>query len=77
MTDETIAKNVNRLKKQRKMTLASLSETSGVPVGTLARIVSGKVAVSAENLRKLAQALGCRAEELMLILLKDKNLGLT
>lgn len=55
-----------RLKEARKLTTESLSERSGVPRGTINKLLTGETRnPTAQTLRKLAEALECPLEELL------------
>ncbi|MBR2974442.1 MAG: NAD(+) synthase [Clostridia bacterium] len=58
--------NINSIKKQKGLTLAALSQASGVPLGTLNKICSGAIkSINANHLAVLADALGVSVQQLL------------
>ena len=70
---------INAIKKQKnlkKLTTNDLSKLSGVPVGTLNKILSFKtVSVKYETLQKLKQAVGIADEVKFTMPIKNQNFG--
>lgn len=55
---------INKLKKERNLTLQELSDLSGVPLGTLNKITSGITKdPKLETLKALAKVLGCTLDD--------------
>lgn len=55
---------INKLKKERNLTLQELSDLSGVPLGTLTKITSGITKdPKLETLKALAKVLGCTLDD--------------
>lgn len=60
-----LSERLARLKAERKLTTEALSEQSGVPKGTINKLLNGETRnPTAQTLRRLAQALGCPLEAL-------------
>ena len=56
---------INELKKQKKMTSEELARQSGVPLGTLNKILNGTTKdPKIETLRALCPVLGCTLDDL-------------
>ena len=56
---------LNRLKSENGLTTDALSERSGVPKGTLNKLLNGETRnPTAQTLKRLARALGCPLETL-------------
>lgn len=51
---------IAKFRKSRGLTLAELSEMSGVAIGHLSDIQNGKATVTAKSAQKLAKAMGLR-----------------
>lgn len=60
-----VGESVRLLRVRRGLTLRSLAKVVGVSVGTMSAIENGKVAVTIDRLRQLANALGVDAAALM------------
>jgi transcriptional regulator with XRE-family HTH domain len=59
-----LSDTINLLKKERGLTNSQLSELSGVPLGTLDKITSGKTTdPKLDTVRALAKALGCTLDD--------------
>jgi transcriptional regulator with XRE-family HTH domain len=58
MGEETIARNINSLRKMRKITLDKLAELTGLTKGYLSRIERSKKAPPYSTLNKIAMAFG-------------------
>ena len=57
------------------LTLQQLSKNSGVPVGTLSRIFSGKRSSTIKTIKRIAKGLGKPEEEIYAALSKIKRNG--
>ena len=58
MTPSEIAASLAAIAKTRNLTQSAISEKSGVPQGTISRVLSGKVAANIETLCRIADAVG-------------------
>ena len=60
-----LCEKLNRLKTENGLTTEALSERSGVPKGTLNKLLNGETRnPTAQTLRRLARALNCPLDEL-------------
>ena len=59
-----IGKVINKLRKERKMTLVELAEKSGVALATLSRMENGKMTGTLESHMKICEALGLALPDL-------------
>ena len=60
--------NISTVLKNNDLSIYSLSKESGVPLGTVKKIINGKYDIgkcAAQTVRKLAEALNCTMEELL------------
>jgi transcriptional regulator with XRE-family HTH domain len=65
MGEETIARNINTLRKKRKFTLDKLADLTGLTKGYLSKIERSKKAPPYSTLNKIAMALGVDAASLL------------
>ena len=61
MGEEVIARNINKLRKKRKITLEKLADLTGLTKGYLSKIERAKKAPPYSTLNKIAMALGVDA----------------
>lgn len=74
-TDQVVIENLKILMEMRGDTTYSLAKRSGVPQGTVSRIILGKNKISVENADKLAAAYGLDGWHLLLRNLSGDLLG--
>ena len=60
-----IGKRLRQLRKDAELTQASLSEKSGVPANTIARLERGEHRMSEDTMEKLAKALKTTASAIL------------
>ena len=62
--DETLGANLARMRHERGMTQAGLSDKAGLARETVSRIEAGTTYPRTDTVMKLCRALGCRPDEL-------------
>lgn len=69
-----VGNTINKLRKDRKMTLVELAEKSGVALATLSRMENGKMTGTLESHMKICEALGLTLPDLYKNLYTSKNM---